>query len=141
MKNAFHLLLFFCCIQLSSCGVNDAENFADLFHAKMDAGEYQYIVDHMIDEEGLRIDSKEQWLAFFEQSEITWGKAQSRETNFDFQSEYNNGITSVELNFEVQYPSKKMYERLYLVDRGEGFKVSGFFLNETLEGLNQSAGQ
>lgn len=125
-----------CLLLLNSCGKGAAEELAAEFHQKLDQKEYTYIVEHLIDPVTLEETGDGQWYSVFEYVEANWGTAESRDENFEFESSYNNGISSVELNYTVQYKSQTMYERIFLVDRGDGFKVSGFFLNETKEGLD-----
>jgi len=121
---------------LTSCGVGAAEDFMDEFHKKMDAKEYDYIVENMLDPDAIAAMGTAQWYEMFQYIESTWGVAESREEAFDFESNTKNGITYVELNYTVHFKSLTMYERVFLVDRGSGFKLSGYFINESQEGLN-----
>ncbi|MBI3133680.1 MAG: hypothetical protein HYZ14_03300 [Bacteroidetes bacterium] len=140
MNRTFYALIAIMACVFSSCGVGEAEDTASEFHKKLDNREYMHIVENMIDKETLEETGEAEWFEVFEYVEATWGTAESRNEDFDFESAINNGITTVELNYTVNYPSKTMYERLFLVDRGSGFRVTGFFLNETKAGLDEQAG-
>jgi hypothetical protein len=135
MKKSVFILSLPVLVGLGSCGVGAAEDFVAEFHKKLDAKEYDYIVENMLDPETTAESGTAQWYEMFYYIESTWGIAESRDEAFDFQTNTSNGITSVELNYTVKFKALTIYERIFLVDRGSGFRISGLFMNESKEGL------
>lgn len=128
MKRTLFLLLILCLI-LTSCGTAEAEHAADQFHEKLDAGDYEWIVDNMIYEEDLEVTPRESWLAFFELVE-SWGKITNRQRVLGFSNKINNGVTTSKLSYTFDTPLGFMYERIVLVDRGKGFKLLMISMNQ-----------
>jgi hypothetical protein len=137
MKNYVFIFGLIALAGLSSCGVGAAEDVVTDFHKKLDAKEYDYIVENMLDQETVDATGGiEPWYGMFSYIESTWGTAESRDEAFDFSSNTNNGITNVVLNYTVKFKSLTVYERIFLVDRGNGFKITGLYMNESKEGLD-----
>lgn len=136
-------LFYFCVLPFvffTSCGVSDAEHVADLYHDKLDAKDYTYIVDNLVDEEILAETGKEAWLGLFDYMDKTWGAIKSRKKETGFNSHYNNGETSVELNYSSEHDLiPVMYERLYLIKKDKDFKLTGILVNESKENLEAAA--
>ena len=126
---------------LLSCGVGDAELMMDEFHKKLDAKEYGYIVENMIHADVINETGEEAWFKLFEDIEAFWGTPVSREKETGFQSKYDNGVTRVKLDYELNYEgNKKVFERVFLADSGDGFKITGLFLNSDKSKLEKEAG-
>jgi hypothetical protein len=140
MKKNLLLILASLTVLITSCGVGPAEETADEFHKKLDAGEYDYIVDNLIDKETLDQTGEEVWYNMFDQIEALWGKAKERKQDFGFKSNIINGVTSVQLDYVVEFEGYTVYERMFLVDRGQGSKISGVFMNENKATLEATAG-
>ncbi|MBL7897550.1 MAG: hypothetical protein JNJ99_03360 [Crocinitomicaceae bacterium] len=140
MKRNFLVILTILTVIVTSCGVGPAEETADEFHKKLDAGEYDYIVENLIDEEILNQTGPEVWYNMFDQIEALWGKAKERKQDFGFKSNMNNGVTTVQLDYVVEFEGYTVYERMFLVDRGKGSKISGVFMNEDKATLEAQAG-
>ncbi len=126
---------------MSSCGVGEAEDIGEEFHKRLDAQDYDYIVNNMIDSEALAVTSKDAWFSLFSDMQANWGTPTKREKDTGFKSNYDNGITNVQLDYTLTFDSKIIYERIFFVDRGEGFKISGLFLNEDKDDLHEQAGE
>lgn len=141
MKGFPFLLIVLSSLILSACGVGEAENIADEFHARLDAKDYTYIVKNLVDSETLAETGEDAWYNLFDQMELNWGPVSERDQNYGFKSRYNDGITQVQLDYENKYGSKTVYERIFLADRGEGFKISGIFLNENKAEMERQAGE
>lgn len=126
---------------MSSCGVGEAEDIGEEFHKRLDAQDYDYIVDNMIDSEALAVTSKDAWFSLFSDMQANWGTPIKREKDTGFKSNYDNGITNVQLDYTLTFDSKIIYERIFFADRGEGFKITGLFLNEDKDDLHEQAGE
>lgn len=124
---------------LAGCGVGAAEDVAKKFHEKLDAGEYAFIVQNLIDPGILEETGEQQWVDLFEFIEERWGKVSSREKDTGFESHYDDGITSVKLDYTAKYGEVTVYERLYLADYGDGFKVTGILVNESKSDLERQS--
>ena len=126
---------------MSSCGVGEAEDIGEEFHKRVDAQDYDYIVNNMIVSEALAVTSKDAWFSLFSDMQANWGTPTKREKDTGFKSNYDNGIINVQLDYTLTFDSKIIYERIFFVDRGEGFKISGLFLNEDKDDLHEQAGE
>jgi hypothetical protein len=141
MKTFKTLFFFLILATMSSCGVGEAEDLGEEFHKKLDSKDYDYIVNNMIDSEALAVTSKDAWFALFTDMQANWGTPVKREKDTGFKSNYNNGITNVQLDYTLTYDSKIIYERIFFADRGDGFKITGLFLNEDKDDLHEQAGE
>lgn len=134
MKKSLIILPIFLLL-LASCGVNRAKEFAEEFHAKLDAGDYEYIVDNMVSEEGLEVDGRDAWLNVF-YSFDTFGALKSREKDSGFNSQTNNGTTEVTLHYTCEYENVgTLYEKIIMIDHGDGFQIEGYAFNQDKEKL------
>jgi hypothetical protein len=141
MKTFKTLFFFLVLATMSSCGVGEAEDLGDEFHKKLDEKDYDYIVNNMIDSEALAVTSKDAWYALFTDMQANWGTPIKREKDTGFKSNYNDGITNVQLDYTLTFDSKIIYERIFFADRGDGFKITGLFLNEDKDDLHEQAGE
>lgn len=110
-------------LTLTSCqAVNDAEQVADEFHAKLDAHDHDFILDNLVDEEEIEVSGRDTWKNFLE-TVASWGKISNREQTNGFHIKTNNGLTTVKLEYTFENDYGLMYEALVLVSRGSGYKV------------------
>lgn len=141
MKTIKTLFFFLVLATMSSCGVGEAEDLGNEFHKKLDEQDYDYIVDNMIDKEALAVTSKVAWFTLFEDIQKSWGTPKKREKDTGFKSNYKDGVTNVQLDYTITYDSRVIYERIFFADRGEGFKITGLFLNPDKDALHEQAGE
>lgn len=141
MKKLFSISLLLLTVLFNSCGVNQSEKTADEFHQKLDAGEYDYIVNNLMHEDAINQLGEDTWYGIFYEIEARWGVAKSREKDFGFESKTDNGVTRVKLDYTCTYPEKTVYERMFLASSSDGgYKIFGLYLNENKEQLHQIAG-
>jgi len=106
---------------LSSCSTDKAELVADDFHQKLDEGDYDYICDNIIDSEADE-SLPDNFREFFAQVD-SWGPQSNRNKSIGFSKKYNNGVTTVKLDYEFDVTDYHMYESMVLVERTDGYKV------------------
>lgn len=113
---------------ISSCSTEDAEKAADEFHAKLNEGEIDYIMDNLVSIDESAVEDVE---AFRYALEIahSQGTHENREKSSGFNKSYNNGQTTVKLNYTFTTGGQKIYERLVMVKTDEGYKVLVFAMN------------
>ena len=81
----FKTLFFFLILgTMSSCGVGEAEDIGEEFHKRLDAQDYDYIVNNMIDSEALAVTSKDAWFSLFSDMQANWGTPTKREKDTGF---------------------------------------------------------
>lgn len=117
MKRYFFLLIGLSFI-LTSCDTGAAEKVADEFHKKMDEGDTDYIVKHILDTE-----SNPQERATFKEyldGVLAMGEMKNREKSIGFSEKIKNGITTVKLDYTFEVEDELIYESVVFVDRGEG---------------------
>lgn len=51
------------------------------------------------------------------------GKLKSAKKGIGFNSKISNGVSNVDLPYELTYERGKLNRTVYLIDRGEGFKI------------------
>jgi len=136
MKYSRFLLLLLPVLFIS-CGTGRAEKAAEEYHEKLKAGKYDYICDNIIDPDQLAADGREAWMGLFDLIG-SWGKIVSIEQESGFHTEYDNGITIVNLTYLFKFEDLETFERIALVDRGDGFKVLGVIYNPDKDKLDQS---
>lgn len=112
---------------------------ADEFHQHLKAGEYEYIADNMIDDESLVITPREEWISLFSGMREFYGAISEISKDMGFESSYNNGITTVKFDYTITFEKMKIYERIYFVDRGKGYKISGILYNENFSALERQS--
>ena len=131
MKRLLILFIAGFTLSLNSCSTKDAEIVADEFHEKLDAKDIDYIVNNLIDN-GEGSIPKEDWTSYLELI-VSWGEQTNREQSSGFSKKINNGITTVKLKytFDLEERDFFMYERLILIDRGEGdgYKLLNSLMN------------
>ena len=107
---------------LGSCSTEAAEKVADEFHKKLDAGEVDYIVESLVDHEGSSDENLEEFRDFLT-GVVRMGDQKNRQQTSGFSKKYNNGVTTVKLNYTFEVDGEIVYERLVLVDRDNGYKI------------------
>ena len=125
----FHLLLLLIPLTLIACSTEEAEKLADEYHKKLQAEQDEYIVDHLVDPEQLSLDGRDAWLGLFDLVH-SWGKITNVTKSMGFHKNYNNGVTTVDLDYELEFePRLTVQEKISLIDRGDGYKVWGVEYN------------
>ena len=128
MKRIF--IIFTILSLVSSCaGVDKAEKKADEYHEKLDAQDYDYIIDNMCDDMLIEDASEEGMMDFFLLVE-SWGAQTNRTKDSGFSIKTNDDYTTVKLNYTFENNIGTMYEGLILIDRGEGYKMLTILYNE-----------
>lgn len=107
---------------LGSCSTEAAEKVADEFHKKLDDGKVDYIVENLVDHEGSSEENLDEFRDFLG-GVVRQGDHENRKQTTGFSKKYNNGITTVKLSYTFEVDGELVYERLVLVDRGEGYKI------------------
>lgn len=128
MRRLPFILLALLAFVLGSCSTEDAEKVADEFHQKLDARDFDYIVNNLVDLQGDA--TEDDWHEFLELVD-SWGPQSNRTKDVGFNKKINNGITSVKLGYTFELEELGLvYERLVLVDRGDGkYKVFTAIMN------------
>lgn len=113
---------------MSSCSTEDAEKAADEFHSRLNSGEIDYIMDNLVSIDETDQDGVD---AFRYALEIahSQGEHENREKTSGFNKSYNNGQTTVKLNYTFTTGGQKIYERLVLVKTDNGYQVLVFAMN------------
>jgi len=123
MKNSIKIFALFlgAALFLSSCGSTDvAEKTADSFFLLLIKGKPEKankFVSTGFDAESQLAAVKT--LASNERS----GKLLKATKTAGFNTEINNGITTVKLPYELKYENETLNYEVVIVDRGEGFKI------------------
>lgn len=136
MKHVIFPLFLFSFL-LTSCGTGQAERVAEEYHEKLKAGEYGYICDQLIDEEELTSEGRETWMDLF-QLVGSWGEIKRIDQESDWHTQYKDDLTIVHLTYFFQFTEVSAYERIILVDRGDGFKVGSLIYNSDRSALPKS---
>lgn len=114
---------------ITSCSTAGAEKVADEFHAKLNAGKIDYIMDNLIHLQESTQEEKDVFRATLE-TVHAWGEHQNR-VKTGFNKSYKNDLTLVKLNYEFDVQDKKMYERLVCIKEDDGsYKVLAFAMHE-----------
>jgi len=134
MKKIFPLLVS--SFLLFSCGVGDAEKTADQYHKNMQEGKFQTIVENQLSMDAKAITPVEQWLDLFNQVS-SFGELKKIEKLSGFNSNMDNGVTTVVLRYKYDYAGdvQDLYEKLILVRDGGDFEISGVAWNADLDQL------
>lgn len=115
---------------LNSCGLGEAKKEAQaaakIFHKHLKNHNHTSMIN-MIHPEGLKITPPEQWLEIFEGMD-EFGEVQSIKKDAGFSSNYNNGVTTVELNYTIEFKEKTFNEQIIFQKDGETYKVLGYFI-------------
>ena len=128
MKRYYFLLFLPVFLVLGSCSTADAEKVADEFHKNLDAGNVDYIMNNLVDQEDSTPEELENFRYAIE-SLISQGEMTNRKKESGFNKNYNNGITTVKLSYTYEVQGTKMYERLVLISKDDGYKVLMFAMN------------
>lgn len=109
-----------------SCSTEQAEKVADEFHQKLDERDYDYIVNNLADLEDV---TKDEWHGFLSIVD-GWGPQTNRVKESGFNKKIDNGIERVRLSYTFDIPEiGKVYERIVLVERPEGYKIRTVLMN------------
>ncbi len=118
----FFILFLGLALSLTSCGSADkAQKTSDQF--------FHLIIKHKYSEAAKMINTvgatNAQMETALEQiaDHPTFGKLKSAEKGMGFNTQINNGITSVTLNYNLTYEKSEESMEVVLVDRGSGFKI------------------
>ncbi len=119
-----------------SCGVGDAEKVADQYHNNMKNKNFQAIADHQLSMDAKAITPVEQWMDLFNQV-TTMGQLKKIEKLSGFNSNMDNGVTTVVLRYKYDYAgdTQDLYEKLILVKDGGEFEIAGAAWNVDLDKL------
>lgn len=127
MKPLFSFLSILSVLLLmNSCGfgvtAKTAEPTANKFYEVLQSREYHKL-DALMDETA---GSKDEWLDVLELQHEALGDLKSFDKKVGFHTSINNGVTSVELNYECEYENGITDETIYLKQVKKGFKVTGY---------------
>lgn len=135
MKKLLSPIIFpmlFIAITFNSCNMGadskEAEGFAEKFYSYLSEKDYDKAME-MIDEESFAASSEEEWLTVLTQKEQL-GKFEGYKKDIGFNTHYNNGVTTVELNYTCTYEKITIYEKLTMVKRGSEYKIKSYEYNE-----------
>ena len=116
---------------LNSCGLGEAKTEAQaaakIFHKHMRNRDHESMVN-MIHSEGLTLTPKEEWLKLFKGLDVL-GKIKNIKQDMSFHTSIENGVTTVELNYTIDYIKRTMNEQLILKKEGKTFKLIGYSIN------------
>ena len=119
-----------------SCGIGNAEKVAEQYHNNMKNKNFQAIIDGQLSMDATEISPKEQWLDLFNQV-MSMGKLKKIEKISGFNSNINNGVTTVVLRYKYDFAgdTQDLYEKLILVKDGEEFEILGAAWNVDIDKL------
>lgn len=118
MRRFPFILIVLTALVFGSCSTEKAEEIADEFHQKLDEKDFDYIVNNLVDLQGDA--TEDDWYGFLDLVD-SWGPQLNRTKEIGFNKKINNGITSVKLSYTFELEELGLvYERLVLVDRGDG---------------------
>jgi hypothetical protein len=104
-----------------SCSTEDASLVADDFHKHLDAGDYDYICNNLVDSEA---DSTfPDVFRNFLEVVGGWGPQTNRVKEPSFNKQYKNGLSTVKLAYSFDVDGIHMHERIVLVSRADGYKI------------------
>lgn len=132
------LFVAFMTFSISSCGLkaeaDEAGKYVEDFYKKMKDNDYEAMLE-MVDEEGLKASTEDQWLAVFKQKEAL-GEFEGYDEGLGWHTSINNGVTKVQVDYTTHYADfENVYERFVLVKRGEEFKILSYQYNENKSSL------
>jgi len=124
--------LFLVGLNFQSCGfaadAEEAEKYVDEWYDNLKAKDYDALMA-MVDEEGLEANSEEEWRTVLQQKEAL-GEIKSIEKDVGFSANSSDDVTTVTLDYTVEYDLVTIYERIKMVKRGEEYKVLSYQYNE-----------
>ena len=128
-KLEFILSLILVAFLATSCGsADDAEEYGTKFHDFFKARDYENMVS-MISEKGLEASSKEDWIAMFKNVNEKIGDLTSYKKT-GFHTKINHGLTTVILNYDIEFGNKIFYAKLYFIKKGNGYKIQKYEFNK-----------
>ena len=111
---------------LSNCGfgvtAKSAEPTANKFY-ELIKNEELHKMEALLDESA---GSKDEWMSVLEAQKSALGKLLKYDKKVGFHTSINNGVTSVELNYECEYENGITDETLWLKQVKKGFKITGY---------------
>ena len=122
MKQLILFLAFALTLTFTSCETTEtAEICVDTFFQQVISGEHEQASNHLVDKP----------LEKFNKIEIVkllsvnpeQGKLLSAAKNMGFQTNKENGISTVQLPYELTYENGTIIYNVVLVDRGDGMKI------------------
>jgi len=116
---------------VGSCGFGDtaktAEPTADKFYKLLEKRDYDAIVK-LIDLKGTGTNAQD-WVDVLVKREVL-GEQKKVKKNMGFNTQYKNGVTTVELTYSCELENGTTSEKIILVERGEVFKIFGYEFNQ-----------
>ena len=121
----------FLAIIFSSCSIGEtsaeAQSIAEEFYGYLSDKNYDKAME-LVDEESKTATDGDQWLMVLSQKE-GYGKFLGFKKDIGFNTNYNNGTTTVKLNYTCDYEKFTLYEHFVMVKRGNLFKVMFYEYN------------
>lgn len=135
MKKLLNLnLVALVSILILSCGsVGDASKQAEQFHELFKQKNFDQITQ-MISEEGLEATPAEDWKNLFKTVIEKKGDLKSYKKT-GFHTQMNNGVTTVELNYTLNFADETLYEKLTFIKKGDDYKILGWKFNKDKSAL------
>jgi hypothetical protein len=127
MKNLLFLFIGIS-VLLTSCSTDEAEAVADEFHAKLNEGEIDYIMDNLVQFGGSTQETKDNFRGALEYVH-QMGQHEKREKSTGFDNKINNGVKTVKLSYTFYIGDELIHERVVLEDSDGTFKVLAFSMN------------
>jgi len=125
------LPMLFIATTFSSCGIGEdsaeAQTFVEEFYGYLSEKDYDKAMS-MVDEDSKKITPQDEWLKILTQKE-SLGKFNGYEKSMGFNTHYNNGVTTVELNYTCNYEKMEVYEKFTMVKRGDVYKIMSYEYN------------
>lgn len=126
MKRLSFLFIALVGLAVMSCSTEAAEKVADEFHAKLDQGDHEYIINNLAD---LSEVTKDDWYGFLDVVK-GWGPQSNRTKESNFEKRLDNGITRVRLSYTFDVAKYgKIYERIVLVESEGDYKIKTVVMN------------
>ena|SRR6218665_522307 len=106
---------------ISSCGSTDvAEKTANTFFVLVIGGEFEKA--NQLVESGFDAASQLNGVKYIGENE-QYGKLLTAKKGMGFNTEVNNGVTTVKLPYELKYQNGTVNAEVVIVDNGAGFKI------------------
>jgi len=125
------LPMLFITLAFSGCGFTEdaskAQTYVDDFYSYLSEKDYDKAMD-MVDEDSKKITPEDEWLKILTQKE-NLGKFIGYEKDMGFNTHYNNGVTTVVLNYTCKYEEMDVYEKFTMVKRGDVYKIMSYEYN------------
>lgn len=120
--------IFIALFTLNSCGLGEAKEKAvkeaDIFHGHMKKHQHAAMVK-MIGDEGLKATPKEEWTQIFEWIDEL-GDIKKITKDMSFNSRINNGVTTVDLSYSIEFEERTLQEKITFQNDGDKFKIIGY---------------